>query len=235
MIVHTAVDARYCTEFAPVFVENTRQFMANALVSLALVDRDFDLHGVSVDIVQHDPLSFEDIKIKFAISNNEDAMAYYGLSRFVWLPVTDHDVMVRDVDTLAVCDIDIAYLTDMLENYDVVNLVRKKHNNTTGGLGAIVFSQRVCDQIRQFAQKLCQQKTLYWPIDEEIKHYCQQQLNYVEIERYGNMDSFNPNCNLDHAWIVHTEKTFVNFSDLAVALKKRSFEKIKRLYQDNPQ
>lgn len=236
MIVHTAVDSRYCKAFASVFVENTRQFMPNALISLTLVDRNFDLQGITVDIAQHDPQSFDDIKTNFSANSNDQVMAYYGLSRFFWLPVTDYNVMVRDVDTLAVCDIDIAELNSMLERYDVVNLVRQiKNSSATGGLGAIVFSQRVCNQVRQFAQKLCQQKTLYWPIDEEIKHYCQQHLNYVEIERYDNIDVLDPDFNLDHAWIVHAEKTFPHFSDLAVMLKQRSFERIKRFYRANSQ
>ena len=234
MIVHTAVDAKYCKAFAPTFVDNTRQFMSGTLISLVLVDRVFDLHGVNVDLTQHDPQCFDDIKSNFLVTNNKQAMAYYGLSRFMWLPVTDHNVMVRDVDTLAVCDVDVDALDNMLQQYDVVNLIRKKHTNATGGLGAIVFSQRVCEQIRQFAQDLIKQKSLYWPIDEEVKKYCQQHLSYVEIERYGTIDNLDTKRCFDNAWIVHAE-AFPHVSDLAITLKQRSFEQIKRLYRNNTQ
>jgi hypothetical protein len=234
MIVHTAVDAKYCKAFVPTFVANTRQFMPDALISLVLVDSNFDLHGVEADITYHDKQSFDDIKANFGTVDSKQALGYYPLSRFVRLPVTDHNVMVRDVDTLAVCDIDIVELDKMLQYHDVVNLVRRKHNNTTGGIGAIVFSQRVCGQIQQFAWELLQQKSLYWTIDEEVKFYCQQHLNYIEIERYGTLDNLDTKRCFDNAWIVHAE-AFPHSSDLAITLKQRSFEKIKKLYRSNTQ
>lgn len=232
MIVHTAVDAKYCKTFLPTFVTNTRQFMPGTLISLALVDRQLDLQGVSVDIVYHDAQNIDDIKKNFALTDHDQVLSYYGLSRFCWLPITEHNVMIRDVDTLAVRDIDVAMLDQMLQQHDVVNLVRKKYNDSTGGLGAIVLSSRICSQVKNFANKLCQGKTLYWPIDEEIKFYCQENFDYTEIECYDNLDSHD--CNFDHAWILHAE-TFPHFSDLGITLKHRSFERIKRLYQPDSQ
>lgn len=230
MIVHTTVDAKYCKTFLPSFVDNTRQFMPGTLISLALVDRQFDLQGVSVDMVHHDPQSIDDIKANFALADHEQALAYYGLSRFCWLPITKHNVMIRDVDTLAVRNIDIAMLDEMLLQHDVVNLVRRKYNGSTGGLAAIVLSSRICSQVKKFANELCRSKTLYWPIDEEIKFYCQENFDYTEIECYDNLGSQHSDCNFDHAWILHAE-TFPSQSDLAITLKQRSFERIKRFYQ----
>lgn len=223
MIVHTALDLNYCKIFGHDYVDNIRQYMPDALISLALVNRDLDLCGVAADIVCHDPRNFQDIVAEFGTVQDRQAYAYYGLSRFSWLPVTGHDVMVRDIDTLIVRTIDRDQISHLLEQYDVVNLVRPKRDGSTGGLGAFFISHRACQDVKIFAESLLAYKKLYWPIDEEIKRWCQSNLRYTELVRYE-VCSNDPDWKLDNdTWILHAAHHTQN--------KLSSFEKIKKFCQ----
>ena len=223
MIVHTALDLNYCKIFGHDYVDNIRQYMPDVLVSLALVNRDLDLCGIKADIVYHDPRNFQDIVSEFGTVQDRQAYAYYTLSRFSWLPVTDHDVMVRDVDTLIVRPIDQDQIAQLLEQYDVVNLVRAKSDGSSGGLGAFIISHRACQAVKTFAEGLLSHKKLYWPIDEEVKRWCQTNLRYTELVRYA-VCSNDPEWQLDpDTWVLHAASH--------AQLKLPSFEKIKKFCQ----
>jgi hypothetical protein len=226
MIVHTALDLNYCKIFGHDYVDNIRQYMPDALVSLAMVNRDLDLGGVTADMVYHDPRSFQDIVDEFGTVQDRQAYAYYGLSRFSSLPVTEHDVMVRDIDTLIVRAMDQDQITQLLEQYDVVNLVRHTRHGSTGGLGAFFISHRACPAVKTFAESLLAHKKLYWPIDEEIKRWCQSNLRYTELVRYA-VCSNDPEWQLDpDTWILHAAAHAQH--------KMVSFEKIKKFCQPVP-
>jgi len=223
MIVHTALDLNYCKIFGHDYVDNIRQYMPDALVSLAMVNQELDLCGVEADIVYHDPRNFQDIVDEFGTVQDRQAYAYYGLSRFSSLPVIDHDVMVRDIDTLIVRDMDHDQIAELLEQYDVVNLVRSRRNGLSGGLGAFFISHRACSAVKTFAESLLAHKKLYWPIDEEIKHWCQSNLKYTELVRYA-VCSNDPEWQLDpDTWILHAAAHAQH--------KLVSFEKIKKFCQ----
>ena len=223
MIVHTALDLNYCKIFGHDYVDNIRQYMPDALVSLAMVNQELDLCGVEADIVYHDPRNFQDIVDEFGTVQDRQAYAYYGLSRFSSLPVIDHDVMVRDIDTLIVRDMDHDQIAELLEQYDVVNLVRSRRNGLSGGLGAFFISRRACSAVKTFAESLLAHKKLYWPIDEEIKHWCQSNLKYTELVRYA-VCSNDPEWQLDpDTWILHAAAHAQH--------KLVSFEKIKKFCQ----
>jgi hypothetical protein len=197
--------------------------MPNAQISLALVNRDLDLCGVEADMVYHDPRDFQDIVEEFGTIQDRQAYAYYGLSRFSWLPVTEHDVMVRDIDTLIVRTMDLDQIAQLLEQYDVVNLVRHKRHGLTGGLGAFFISHRACLAVKTFTESLLAYKKLYWPIDEEIKRWCQSNLRYTELVRYA-VCSNDPEWKLDDdTWILHAAAHAQH--------KLPSFEKIKKFCQ----
>jgi hypothetical protein len=226
MIVHTALDLNYCKIFGHDYVDNIRQYIPDALVSMVMVNRDLDLCGITADLVYHDPKDFQDIVAEFGTVQDRQAYGYYPLSRFRWLPVTGHDVMVRDIDTLIVRAMDQNQIAELLEQYDVVNLVRRRRDGSTGGIGAFIISHRVCLAIKTFTESLLAHKKLYWTLDEEIKRWCQSNLRYTELVRYA-VCSNDPEWQLDDdTWILHAAAH--------EQLKLPSFEKIKKFCQPMP-
>jgi hypothetical protein len=223
MIVHTSLDLNYCKIFGHDYVANTRKYMPDALISLVIVNQELDLCGVDADIVYHDPRNFQDIVAEFGTVLDRQAYGYYPISRFRWLPVTGDNVIVRDVDTLIVRPIDQDQISQLLEQYDVVNLVRRRPDGSTGGIGAFVISHRVCQDVKTLAESLLAHKKLYWTIDEEIKRWCQLNLRYTELVRYAVCPN-DPSWELDdHTWILHAAHHAQH--------KLSSFEKIKKFCQ----
>jgi hypothetical protein len=226
MIIHTAADLHYWNTFSKIYLDNNRKFLPDAAISLTLVDRELDLDCSQVDILYHDAKNYDDIRLKYQCQSAGDVYSYYGLSRFFWLPTHDN-VMVRDIDTLVVKPIELSYVDNLLEQHDVVNLVRQISQGQTGGLGAMFISKRVCDKINNFAKNLCATTPLYWPIDEEIKKFTQQNLSYLELEHYSNFDSTIDS----NIWVVHAQ-SFYQINQLSRNLKFRSIERIKRSLPD---
>jgi len=160
MIFHTTCDELYFDRFYENFWKSIKSFNAEASFSLNYVGpknhKIIDFCQKNQIILSTEEITLSELQEKFCKNTDNDVLGYYPLCRWKSIPIADENIVVCDVDILAISKIDIELIDSLLEKYNAVNITRVKPNGNVGGMMLIAISKNHIESVRAMAFDHCQ-------------------------------------------------------------------------------
>lgn len=217
MIFHTAADARYYEHFYSFYQFSIKKFYPEANLSLHYMGNNKNPIN-NIDFFSEEDINLDSIKQKYSPQTEKDALGYYALSRWLFLPLQNDHVVVSDVDIMAIRKLP-QNLDELLEKNQVINITRTKKDRTEGGMAMIIVHKDIAAVAKEFANNLLMTNRLYWALDVQVKKFLYNNFSKIEIPE---MHVFNKHSNI---------KTFDNTVRSFAIRKGRINEKINALQE----
>jgi hypothetical protein len=227
MIFHTTCDELYFYRFYESFWRSIKENNPVANFSLNYVgSKNAEILEFCKNnniILSTEEITLVELKNKFNLSTDNDVLGYYSLCRWKSIPVVDENVIVCDVDILAINKIDIDLVDELLNKHQVVNITRIKPNGLPGGMMSIVLSKTVTGAVKKMANDHCQLLTNSIAIGEDVyvRDFIYQNLNVYELNGKV-LDLSKPKYKINEEWFVFAKG----------GQGENSVKKLKRLYDN---
>jgi hypothetical protein len=217
MIFHTAADSRYYECFYSFYQFSIKKFYPEAKLSLHYMGDNTSLTN-NIDFLSREHINLDIIKQRYSPQTEKDALGYYALSRWLFLPLQDDHIIVSDVDIMAIRKLP-QNINELLEKNQVINITRTKKDHTEGGMAMIIIHKDIADKVKEFANNLLLTDNLYWELDVNVKKFLYNNFSKIEIPE---MHVFNKHSDI---------KIFDNTTRSFAIRKGRVHEKINTLQE----
>lgn len=150
--------------------------------------------------------TLEDLKSKYYQTQDVgNLLGFYPLARWYSIPLLNDDVCVCDVDILAINEIDTKYVSQLLEDSDVVNITRTKPNGEQGGMMLMCLSKRILKSVINFASEVADEgERIGIAEDVRVRSYIYDNFKIVELP--GKMlDVTKPKSNDNGEWFIYSK------------------------------
>jgi hypothetical protein len=210
MIFHTTCDELYYFRFYENFWKSIKDLHPEAKFSLNYVGLKntevIDFCKKHQIILSIEETTLSDLKKKFINNSDNDVLGYYPLCRWKSIPLTDENIIVCDVDILAIGKMDIPLINNLLEHYQAVNITRIKPNGSTGGMMLIAISKNYTELVRSMASNHDQSLTNTISIAEDVnvRHFIYENLSVYNLD--GKMlDLSKPKYHYNGEWFAYSK------------------------------
>jgi hypothetical protein len=204
MIFHASADRLYYDNFYQMFFTQIKKHYPNPTCSFNYVGLDHhDLDFSAVDISTVDAIDESSIREVYNVNPNE-AKGYYALSRWLSIPVTGDNVVVCDIDILAINDIDYNLINQLLDETPVINITRIKPNGKEGGMMVMILRADICQLVKNLAHNLLTTENLCWQTDTLIHGFLYQNFKVRHILNMHSVQKDKSIENINH-WFVFTK------------------------------
>lgn len=179
MIFHTAADIHYYNYFYKFYKTTISHFYPNAELSLHYMAEDI-LVDTDVKHFSAENTNINKIQEKYN-ADERSALGYYCLARWLFLPEVDDNIVVSDVDIIAIKSIDQQRFDNLFEEYQVINITRTKKGGTEGGMAMIAVRSDVIKPVKLFSNNLLNSNKLQWALDVEVRTFLYENFKTIEI------------------------------------------------------
>ena len=178
MIFHTATDPIYYNTFYHFYSHTIKKFYPNCELSLHYVGLDLPQND-NINFITNTHITFEDIKNTYE-SDNSNAKGFYALARWFSIPETEQNVVVSDVDIIAIKKINQEKINDLFKTNHAINITRTKKDGTEGGMAMLILRNDIIADINKVALSVLKNK-LQWDSDVQVRTHIYNNYNVAQI------------------------------------------------------
>lgn len=225
MIFHTAADKNYYDYFYKFYKKSIKNFYPTCELSIHYMGENL-LIDSDVRYISYENTNTEKIKEAYKV-DEKSALGYYCLSRWLFLPEVDDNIVVSDVDIIAIKKIAHDRFESLFREYQVINITRKKKGGTEGGMAMIAIRSDIIESVKIFARDLLKEKTLHWALDVEVRTFLYENFKTVgipEMHVLGKRSNFENYDNTDRSFAIRKGNIEAKIHTLTPAIKKQSYE-----------
>jgi hypothetical protein len=193
MIFHCAADPDYFKLYYKLYYQSIKHYCNSAEFSLHLVGKkEKSVNDFDIKILSREKISFDEIKKRYSVVTDKDAMGFYAFARWTSLPDVTEPLVVSDVDIAAINSIDSKLVNDILLCHDVIQITRITKDDS-GGVVMFILHPDIIAKTRNFAREHLKNSNLTWDLDlgmlkfflDNYKVY--KLLNLREVTKNGNL------------------------------------------------
>lgn len=203
MIFHTAADKTYYDYFYKFYKKSIKHFYPTCELSIHYMGENL-LIDPDVKYISCENTNIAKIKEACKV-DEQSALGYYCLSRWLFLPEVDDNILVSDVDIIAIKKISHDKFESLFQEYQVINITRRKKGGTEGGMAMIAIRSDVIKLVKTFAHNLLKEKSLHWALDVEVRTFLYENFKTVEIPEMhvlGKQSNFENFDNTDRSFAI---------------------------------
>jgi len=198
MIFHTAADNTYYNNFYNLYSLTIRQFYPNSKFSLYFLGNQLP-NNSTISYLNQENISFEDIEQKYN-TTGRDTKGYYALSRWKSMPVVNENVVVSDIDLIALKSIPQEIINNIFKNHEAINISRLKKNGDEGCMAMMILRKDIIDIVNNFANNILDTETLHWASDVSVRNFIYKNFSVYTLpemhvfkkrSNYNTLDSTN--------------------------------------------
>jgi hypothetical protein len=179
MIFHTAADSVYYKSFYDYYSYSIKKYFNNSKLSLHFIGNSTPVNPLINYSTNHN-ISFDKIKEKYNV-DDINAKGFYALSRWLSIPNKNNNVVVSDVDIIALKYLPENNINNLLENYEVINITRTKKNGSEGGMAMMIIRQDVINEINKKAKDVLNNHKLQWDSDVQVRSFIYNNYNVAHL------------------------------------------------------
>jgi len=205
MIFHTAAEQNYYEKFYSLYSNSIKKFYPEAELSLHFLGKEPPLKNKNISYRSYENISFDQIQKKYKTLNTRDTKGYYALARWRSIPEVSKNVVVSDVDIIAIKTINQERFNDLFKTHEVINITRTKKNGAEGGMAMLCLRHDIISDVNNFSSKVLYNSKLQWDSDVSVRTYL---YNNYEVAEIPEMYVFNKKTNYN---TYSTSKSFAIF------------------------
>lgn len=203
MIFHTAADIRCYELWYDMFYNSVKTHCPSSQTSFHFVGRD--AIKADADLFSQDQISLEEIQSQYNV-DEKSAKGYYCISRFLSIPCVGDHVLLCDIDLKLIRNFDTTTIESWLEEHPAINFCRLKFNGKPGGMMAMLLRKDICQSVRDYANTLIKQSSLWWGLDSEVRKYIYETYSVKNYISLYNIGTPKQNPSIDECLFVYHKK-----------------------------
>lgn len=205
MIFHTSANKLYYDSFFKQYKESVTKNYDGANFSFNYVGKESVLVPNDLTFFTQDFIDYDEIKIKYKLSNDRNIRGYYCMSRWTTVPITNDHVCVSDIDVIAVNYIEKNMLEDLLDKHKVINLTRiKPKSGSEGGMMVFFLHKDVCEQVKKFSIDLLATCNLEWATDVRVREFLYTNFNVKNLLKMQEV-SKPTSVKIENPWFIFSK------------------------------
>lgn len=217
MIFHTAAEKIYYKQFYDLYYSTINQFYPASKFSLYYLGQDIPTNK-NISYLQQENITIEEIESRYSVTDR-DTKGYFALSRWWSMPVVNENIVVSDVDIVALKNISEDIISDIFQKHEVINITRTKKGGTEGGMAMMIMRKDIVADVNNNAKFVLQNIPLNWASDVNVRNFLYKNFSVYSLPE---MHVFNKRS--DYSTLDATTRSFGIFKG-GVAQKVDSLKK----------
>jgi len=218
MIFHTATDETYYNKFYSMYSNSIIRFYPQSKLSLFFMGNNLPVNS-NIEYLKQKNISFESIKETYSV-NEIDAKGYYALARWLSMPIKNQNVVVSDVDIIAIKPIPQQKIDDIFKEHQIINITRTKPNGSEGGMAMMYIRKDVVEDINLMAEKILHKNNLRWDLDVQVRTYIYNTYKVAEIPEmhvFSKRSDYTTYDNTNRSYAIFKGRIDAKFNSLSKA------------------